>query len=317
MGIPHVLAIPFPAQGHVIPLMNLSQNLAKQALKITFNVAGNSFLQLVSIPDGLEDGEDRNQLGKLTERINQVMPGHLKELIHKINALNEDKITCVLADLSIGFVVDVAVELEIPTAGFWPASMFQLVMLLSIPKHIEDGWIDENGTPLIKDKVFQLSPMTPAIHPTNFVWCNIESSPSTQKIIFHTLRGKNKAVESVDWVLCNSSLELEPEGFNLVPQILPIGPLSAVDRLGNLSGNFWPEDPTCLQWLDQQPPASVIYVAFGSFTVLTKSSSKSWLWGLNWPTGHFFGPSEKILQRGNTMFTHRGLSKEWEIEVRW
>ncbi|KAE8697484.1 putative UDP-Glycosyltransferase superfamily protein [Hibiscus syriacus] len=161
-----------------------------------------------------------------------------------------------------------------------------------------DGWIDENGTPLIKDKVFQLSPMTPAIHPTNFVWYNIESSPSTQKIIFHTLRGENKAVESVDWVLCNSSLELEPEGFNLVPQILPIGPLSAINRLGNLSGNFWPEDPTCLQWLDQQPPASVIYVAFGSFTIFDEIQFQELALGLELANRPFLWTVREDITKG-------------------
>ncbi|GMI67015.1 hypothetical protein like AT3G02100 [Hibiscus trionum] len=283
MGKPHVLVVPYPAQGHVIPSMELSRHLTKQGIKITFvntqfnhkrvihafgnNVDGSGLFHLVSVPDGLEDGEDRNQFGKLTQRLCQVMPTQLKELIHKVNASDDDKISCVLADVCLGLALDVAAELGIPTAALWPASVFQLVFNLRIPKHIDDGLIDENGTPLTKD-VFQLSPTTPVIHPTNLVWLNLDPFPSTQKIMFDFLWENNKAVETADWVLCNSSFELEPEAFNLFPKALPIGPLSAANRLGNLSGNFWPEDPTCLQWLDQQPPASVIYIAFGSFTVL-------------------------------------------------
>ncbi|KAK8566002.1 hypothetical protein V6N13_021073 [Hibiscus sabdariffa] len=283
MGKPHVLVVPYPAQGHVIPLMELSRDLVKQGIKISFvnsefnhkrvlhafgkNVSDNGFLHLVSVLDGLEDGEDRNQIGKLTESLCQVMPRQLKDLIHKVNASDDDKISCVLADICLGLTLDVAAELGIPTVAFCPASMFQLVLNLSIPKHIDDGLIDENGTLLMKDKMLQLSPTTPVIHPTNFPWINIDTSPKAQKIMFDFIRQNNKAFETTDRVLCNSCLELEPEGFNLLPRILPIGPLSAVNRLGNLSGNFWLEDPTCLQWLDQQPPGSVIYVAFGSFTV--------------------------------------------------
>ncbi|MBA0577856.1 hypothetical protein Golob_025219 [Gossypium lobatum] len=39
----------------------------------------NGLLHLVSVPDGLEDGEDRNQIGNLTERLCQGMPAQLKD----------------------------------------------------------------------------------------------------------------------------------------------------------------------------------------------------------------------------------------------
>ncbi|XP_022773753.1 UDP-glycosyltransferase 83A1-like [Durio zibethinus] len=282
MGNPHILVVPYPAQGHVIPLMELSQNLAKQGFRISFvntefnhkrimdafgkNVDENDLVHLVSLPDGLEEGEDRNQIGKLIETLYQVMPRTLKEFIDKVNRSEDDKITCVLADANMGLALDVAAELGIRRAAVWPASVFQLVSCLSIPKLIDDGLIDENGTPVNEHKMFQLSPTSPAIHPTKFAWLNFDDS-TTRKIVFHLWKRNNKAVETADWVLCNSSLDLEPGGFNLVPKVLPIGPLSASNRLGNLSGNFWPEDTTCLQWLDQQPPGSVIYIAFGSFTV--------------------------------------------------
>ena len=111
---PHILAIPYPAQGHVIPLMELSQCLAKQGFKITFvnteynhrrvmtaKLAEKDYLDderisLVSIPDGLELWEDRKEIGKLTESISRVMPGKLEELIDRINtnASEDEKITC-------------------------------------------------------------------------------------------------------------------------------------------------------------------------------------------------------------------------------
>lgn len=83
-----------------------------------------------------------------------------------------------------------------------------------------------------------------------------------------------------DWVICNTVYDLEREIFSLAPRILPIGPLLASNRLENSIGHFWPEDSTCLKWLDQQSPCSVIYVAFGSFTVLEKTQFQELALGL-------------------------------------
>lgn len=51
-------------------------------------------IHLVSIPDGMDLSEDRNELGKLSEAILRVMPGKLEELIEDINRLKGDNITC-------------------------------------------------------------------------------------------------------------------------------------------------------------------------------------------------------------------------------
>lgn len=168
MGNPHILAIPYPAQGHVIPLMEFSQRLLKRGIKITFvntdfnhqrvvsalmatdNVEGQ--IHLVSIPDGMETDEDRNDLVKLSETMLRVMPEKLEELIRKINERSDSsKITCVLADETIGWALQVAEKMGIHRAAFWPAAALTLVFKLSIHKLIDDGIIDNNGESSVRN----------------------------------------------------------------------------------------------------------------------------------------------------------------------
>ncbi|KAK7295440.1 hypothetical protein RJT34_18349 [Clitoria ternatea] len=304
MSKTHILAIPYPAQGHVIPLMELSHELVKHGIKVTFvntdfthnqitkalgeekGVVDNE-IQLVSIPDGLEDGEDRNDLGKLTEAILKDMPMKLEMLIEDINKSSSNKITCVVADESFGWALEVANNMRIRSVAFWPASASMLALAFRVQQLLDDGIIDSDGTPT-KDGIIQLAPMMPSMKTKELLWTCLGGF-TAQKIIFDLMRRNNKAVEVADWIICNSTYDHEPAAFALAPEILPIGPLHACNHVGYLAGNFWPEDSTCLNWLDQQPNNSVIYVAFGSYTVFDHNqlqelalglelSSKPFLW---------------------------------------
>lgn len=88
MNIPTVLALPFPAQGHVNPMMTFSQKLVENGCKVIFVNTdfvhkrvvrsmveqqdhslddSSSLLKLVSIPDGLGLEDDSNNMSKLGE----------------------------------------------------------------------------------------------------------------------------------------------------------------------------------------------------------------------------------------------------------
>ncbi|KAG2715533.1 hypothetical protein I3760_03G082700 [Carya illinoinensis] len=218
MGNPHVLVIPFPAQGHIIPLLELSRHLVNHGFKITFvnteynhdrimNAIGvkdkiGDQIHMVTIPDGIETLEDRKKPGKSSAAVLNVMPGKLEELIDRICGSNGEEITCVLADQSIGWALEIAEKKGIRRAAFCPAAAALLVLVFNIPNLIRDGIIADDG------------------------------------------------------------------------------PLLASNQLRDSVGNFWTEDATCLNWLDRQPPHSVIYVAFGSFTIFDPTQFQELALGL-------------------------------------
>ncbi|KAK6117425.1 hypothetical protein DH2020_048834 [Rehmannia glutinosa] len=276
-------------------MLEFSRWLAKHGIKVTFvNTEFNhkrilkslsesdniqEVLTMVSIPDGMEPWEDRRDLAKITEAIFRVPPVELESLIEKINREEGgDKITCVVADATMAWALEVAEKLEIKRAAFWTAAAVVLAVSLNIPKLISDGIMDGDGR-ILKDQMVQLSPTIPPMKSTNFFWAVI-GDEATCKIYFDTLIKTIISVESADWVICNSSYDLEPGTFSLYPDFLSIGPLLATNRLGKSAGYFWSEDSACLAWLDQQPTNSVIYAAFGSCTMFDQAQFEEVALGL-------------------------------------
>lgn len=314
MGNPHILVIPYPEQGHIIPLLELSHCLASYGFKITFvntqhneerirNASGlkvkgdtEDLIHLVSFSDGLESGEDRFKPGKRSETFLRLMPGKVEEFIERINASDSDKISCILADQTIGWALELAEKKGIKRAAFCSAAAAMLVQGFIIPKLIEDGIIDKEGTP-VKMQTIMLSPTMPAINTAQLVWACL-GNMNSQKLFFALMVKNIQSMKLTEWLLCNSAYELEPGAFNLSPHIIPIGPLVASNRLGDSVGSFWQEDSTCLEWLDKQPPQSVIYLAFGSSTVLSPTQFQELALGLDLTNRPFLWVSRPDITNG-------------------
>lgn len=143
MEKPHVTAVLYPVQGHLVPLMELSLYLVKNGVKVTFvntkenhdriknslssvNDVLSSEICILLISDGLE----------FIESVLNVMPKKVEKFIECIH---------VLLDQSIGWALEMAEKKGIPCAAFCPASAAQLDLGLSIQKLIDDGIIDKDG----------------------------------------------------------------------------------------------------------------------------------------------------------------------------
>ncbi|KAF7020711.1 hypothetical protein CFC21_033774 [Triticum aestivum] len=288
---PHVLALPFPAQGHVIPLMELSHSLVEHGIKVTFvNTQHNHHLILASlhvskpdsqdgitslggvdmvcIPDGLADGEDRKDLARLAESFSEVMPGELEKLIARLSesagACN-CKLTWIIADASMAWVFPVAKRLGLRVAAFNPLSVAMFATRIRIPELIRDGVVDEKGLPKQRG-TFRLAPGMPPMDTTELSW-NRAGGPEGQPFILDFILRNNAATRLAEAVVTNSVQELEPGAMALFPDVLTVGPLLSDKPVAS----FWAEDATCAAWLDAQPAGSVVYVAFGSFAIFDRA----------------------------------------------
>ncbi|EAY78064.1 hypothetical protein OsI_33108 [Oryza sativa Indica Group] len=318
---PHALVIPFPAQGHVIPLMEVAHALADRGVAVTFVntefnhgrvVAampspprrngvtenggsgklgmGRNRIRLVAVPDGMEPDEDRNNLVRLTVLMQEHMAPPVEELIRRSGeeeaAVDGDgdgwgRITCVVADYNVGtWALDVARRTGVMSAAVWPASAAVVASLLSIPKLVRDKVIDAQDGSALTQEAFQLSPDMPMMQPAHLAW-NCIGNDEGQELLFRYLLAGVRAVDECDYILCNSFRGAEAATFARFPKILPVGPLLTGERPGMPVGNFWrPEDGACMSWLDAQPARSVVYVAFGSFTMFDRRQFQELALGL-------------------------------------
>ncbi|XVF15225.1 hypothetical protein REPUB_Repub09cG0132500 [Reevesia pubescens] len=91
-------------------------------------------------------------------------------------------------------------------------------------------------------------------------------------------------------ILFNTFDEFENEVFEALPakssHIYPIGPLTLVSRQihesqsKSLNSSLWEEDTICVEWLNKWKPKSVVYVKYGSVTVMTDHHLREFAWGL-------------------------------------
>ncbi|KAF8709826.1 hypothetical protein HU200_029538 [Digitaria exilis] len=233
------MVLPFPAQGHVIPLMELSHRLVDYGFKIDFvNTEFNhdcilksmqnrvipEGIDMLSVPDGMDPADDHTDIGKLVGGLPAAMFSPIEEII-KIK-----KIKWVIADVSMSWALKLTNTVGVRIALFstYSASVFALRMKL--PKLIEDGVVDEIGNV----KIHKMIQLAPPIDSTEIPWVSLGSNTERRRVNIQRVINTNQLMSLAEAIICNTSGEVEPEALALLPNALPIGPLVA--PMSKLSG---------------------------------------------------------------------------------
>ncbi|KAL0454381.1 UNVERIFIED_CONTAM: 7-deoxyloganetin glucosyltransferase [Sesamum latifolium] len=106
----------------------------------------------------------------------------------------------------------------------------------------------------------------------NFLIQEVEAAPRAKALIINTFDSLERDV-----------LDALAASF---PRIYTVGPLQLMidhvqdARLGAIKSSLWKEDLSCMEWLDTKEADSVVYVNFGSITVLSPDQLSEFAWGL-------------------------------------
>uniref|UniRef100_A0A6N2MY14 linamarin synthase n=1 Tax=Salix viminalis TaxID=40686 RepID=A0A6N2MY14_SALVM len=212
-----------------------------------------------------------------------------RDLIARLNSSGTvPQVTCVVSDACMSFTLDAAEEFGIPEALFWTPSACGVLGYAHYRSLIERG----------------LTPLKDASDLTNgYLETSIDWIPGMENISLKDLPSFVRTTDINDFVIrdidrtsrasaviINTFDSFEQDVLDalspMLPPIYTVGPLQLlVDQipngnLKNIGSNLWEEHPECFEWLDSKEPNSVVYINFGSITVITPQQMIEFAWGL-------------------------------------
>ncbi|PNX75229.1 cytokinin-O-glucosyltransferase [Trifolium pratense] len=317
---PHAVLTPYPLQGHINPMLKFAKLLHLRGFHITFVITEYNHKRLLksrgpkafdgftdfsfeTIPDGLTqkegdgDGDDVKQdLTSLRESVRKNFIYPFRELLAKLHKSAQSglipRVTCLVSDSFMSFTIQVAEELELPIALLIPYSACTFMSILQFRRLIERGLIP------LKDESY----LTNGYLDTKIDWIpglrnfRLKDLPDFIRTTDPNSSVLEFIIEMVDRfyrasaIVFNTSYELESSVMNalhsMFPSLYTIGPFTSFlnqtpqNQLASLETNLWKEDTKCLEWLESKEPGSVVYVNFGSITIMSSEKLLEFFWGL-------------------------------------
>ncbi|XP_030472353.2 UDP-glycosyltransferase 74G1-like [Syzygium oleosum] len=294
-----VLVLPYPAQGHISPMLQFAKRLVSRGVGVTLattvfvaksmHAAPNDSVGIETISDGFDEGgsAQAESIGAYLTSLQAVGWRTLVALIKKLDS-SGDPIDAVIYDGFLSWALDVAKQFGKLGVAFYT----QACAVNSIYYHAHQGLLPLPlpGTTI---SLPGLPPLEPAETPS-FLYI-----PGSYPAFFDLIvNDQFSNVDEADLVLYNSFYELENEVVDHLAKLWPlktVGPaIPSIYLDKRLQDDkdyginlFKPNTQVCLSWLDDKPANSVIYVSFGSMAELDTSQMEELARGLKNSNKHF------------------------------
>ncbi|XP_009133642.2 UDP-glycosyltransferase 74F2 [Brassica rapa] len=270
----HVLAVPYPTQGHITPIRQFCKRLISKGLKTTLTFTTFVFnsikpdpsgpVSIATISDGYDQGcESPYTIHEYLQNFKTFGSRTIADIIRK-HQTSDSPITCMVYDAFIPWALDVAREFGLAAAPFFTQSCaVNYVYYLS--------YINHGSLKLpVEDLPFLELQDLPSFLSVS------GSYPAFLEMVLQQFTNFEKA----DFVLINTFQELELHEKELLAKVchvLTVGPTVPSmyidqriksDKDYDLNLFESKDSAFCISWLNTRPQGSVVYVAFGSIAKL-------------------------------------------------
>ncbi|XP_075641741.1 phloretin 4'-O-glucosyltransferase-like isoform X2 [Castanea sativa] len=289
---PHFLLVTYPAQGHINPALQFANRLIHlggggRRVHVTFAITINAHRCMIKSPspdglsfatfsDGYDDGFKPED--KIQEYLDQLKRNGTKALTELIvsNANQGRPFTCLVYTLLIPWVAEVARELHLPSTLFW----IQTAMVFDIYYYYYNGFADVIGN-CNNDPSHSIQlPGLPLL--TSHELPSFMLASNTYDYLLPIFQADIEALEKLSKprVLVNTFDALEIEALKAIEKLnlVAVGPLIPSTYLDEKDQSNGSKD--YMEWLNSKPESSVIYVSFGSMSVLMKQQMEEIARGL-------------------------------------
>lgn len=314
----HAVCIPYPAQGHINPMLKLAKLLHSRGFHITFvnteynhrrllRARGPNSLDAVSsfrfeaIPDGLpsSDADATQDIPTLCQAVLDHFLEPFKQLLVRLNdsSSGSPPVTLIISDVVVPISLDAAQQLGgIPLVWLWTASACGFLAYSQYRKLVDMGIVPFKDSKFTTDgsldMVVDWVPSMRGIQ-LKYIPSFIRTTDRDDIMLNYLMLSTERAAQSTAPIIFNTFDAFEHDVLDDISKII-VGPMYTIGpmqlQLNNnvsddtavksLASNLWKEDQKCFEWLDSKKPKSVVYVSFGSITTMTNENLIEFAWGL-------------------------------------
>ncbi|GLJ41944.1 hypothetical protein SUGI_0868370 [Cryptomeria japonica] len=296
---PHVATFPCVGVGHFVPTAQFAKRLcanhgfsatvitskwmqaSKQVTYANYLASSGLDIRFTELPD-LAFHDEHDVSMKLQTRISKYMEKaapHVGDILHSLLS-SSSPISTFVTDFFCTATFDVAAKLGLPTYVFFASGACMLSLMLGFPKVAMEHNVS------FKDEG-ELCIEIPGLP----VFCARDLPEPMQDRSnegFHWFLHHYSRLPEATGILINTFEDLEKEGLEALKEgkVLSSSPTPSIYTIGPIISEGH-ETHECLEWLDQQPHSTVVFVSFGSGGFLSRAQIAELAYGLE-TSGHRF-----------------------------